>query len=524
MSWNIQSSNTVSGNKFDDQNFLNLINDHEILCFQEIRQRVKIAGYRSFCNLRDSERSGGVGILFKNEFIGGIELCTRYTNTTKDIIVCKFKKCFFKLNQDIYLVNVYISPLNSSSQTTQTNSRDALNMIEGIINELQAKGDIILCGDFNSRISDQPGLIAHDDEKSNQHLPLPDDYTADKFSYRHSCDKQINTLGNHFLNMVMNNRLLILNGRVLGDIKGEFTCIQYSGCSTVDYFIVSHGMNKTVEYMKILDFSHYSDHKRLSLRLTFGFVKPNPGASLDSKFEKAPVRFIFDDDSKNNFLQTQNEPNFVQTRHNLLSKHYSPSELNSQFSTYLRDMAYSCFKTTKPVSKKKKNKNNPWFNHNCGIAKKELNKATRATSNFPSSDFLRKNYYKVKKSYKKLINRTKNNYFDKLNTDIENGKILNWQQFKRLKSIKKNGKIKFDSLDMENFQIFFTNLYSDSHATISEETKTKLSNASDQINANSLHTYSPTLNESISNDEVRKCISTLKTGKASATDMIGNEI
>ena len=99
-------------------------------------------------------------------------------------------------------------------------------------------------------------------------------------------------------------------------------------------------------------------------------------------------------------------------------------------------MAHSCLKTTKPVSSKKKN--NPWFNHNCRTAKKELNKATRVTSKskFPSSDFLRKNFYKTKKSYKKLINRTKNNYFYKLNKDIENGKILNWKQFKKLKSAK----------------------------------------------------------------------------------------
>ena len=50
---------------------------------------------------------------------------------------------------------------------------------------------------------------------------------------------------------------------------------------------------------------------------------------------------------------------------------------------------------------KKNNNNNPWFNWQARIAKRETHKATNATSQFPSSGFLRDNFYKVKKSYKK---------------------------------------------------------------------------------------------------------------------------
>ena len=38
-----------------------------------------------------------------------------------------------------------------------------------------------------------------------------------------------------------------------------------------------------------------------------------------------------------------------------------------------------------------------------------------------------------------------------MNKDIEEGKILNWQQFKKLKSQKSNN-IEFDGHDMKNFE------------------------------------------------------------------------
>ena len=96
----------------------------------------------------------------------------------------------------------------------------------------------------------------------------------------------------------------------------------------------------------------------------------------------------------------------------------------------------------------------------CRVAKRELNKATRVTSKFPSSGFLRSNFYKVKKSYKSIVKTCSNKYFNKLNKEIEDGKIINWKQFKKLKS-QKSSNIEFDGQEMNNFENFFSALYSD---------------------------------------------------------------
>ena len=183
-------------------------------------------------------------------------------------------------------------------------------------------------------------------------------------------------------------------------------------------------------------------------------------------------------------------------------------------------MASNCFKQTKSVSRKNTS-NNPWFNWQTRLAKRELKKATNATSKFPTSEFLRHNFYRVKKSYKKLLSRTKNVYFENLNKDIEDGKILNWQAFKKLKK-QKTSKTQYDSHDMKNFQSFFEKLYSDNHKTINSEKKDKYLKEADNINNTA--TYPADLNEKISMSEVVSTIKSLKSGKASSMDMISNEI
>ena len=52
--------------------------------------------------------------------------------------------------------------------------------ISDIVNELKLKGGIILCADFKARISDDSGLIRHDEHINHLHLPndyLPHEYT-----------------------------------------------------------------------------------------------------------------------------------------------------------------------------------------------------------------------------------------------------------------------------------------------------------------------------------------------------------
>ena len=324
--------------------------------------------------------------------------------------------------------------------------------------------------------------------------------------------------------------MTILNGRTLGDYAGVITCIRPNGCSVVDYFAISHLLHSHVNYMRVLLFTQYSDHKPLSMALSLRKLIHRENKSIETSYEPAPSRFIFDSDSKSKFEDIQQDEQFTRQLHDIhdmlnciktgRENTSSANEINEKYTKYIHDMATLSFKST-TKNNKRKNNNNPWFNWQCRLAKRELNKAARATSNFPTSEFLRLNYYKVKKSYKCLIKKQKDKYFNKMNSEIENGHVLNWQQFKRLKS-QKSDKTKFDYHDMNNFENFFKTLYSDEHKTIDSRLKQVFLDTADKINCST--TSSPTLNKTITVDEVKHGISSLKSGKASSLDMISNEI
>jgi sorting nexin-29 len=241
------------------------------------------------------------------------------------------------------------------------------------------------------------------------------------------------------------------------------------------------------------------------------------------------VRYLYEEEDNLKFIEFQGAEDQVHKLtilSNEADKEGEPTlnvkDLNTKYVNYLQGMADSCFKTTR-IRKSTKNRNSPWFNDKCRATKRAVNKASRVVNKFPSSDFLRQNYYKVKKSYKLIIKSNKDNFFNKLNSSIESGKVLNWNQFKKLNSYKSN-KQSFDSQDMINFESFFSNLYADNHKTITDETKLTYLVLADNINLNLLTPNSLVLNSEIRIDEVRSCIKALKLGKASSSDKISNDI
>ena len=110
-----------------------------------------------------------------------------------------------------------------------------------------------------------------------------------------------------------------------------------------------------------------------------------------------------------------------------------------------------------------------------------------------------------------MLNKCKTKYFENLNKDIEDGKVLNWQSFKKLKT-QKSEKLQFDSMDMENFESFFRDLYSDHHATIDPQKKQEYTEKAKNINNHGPHP--PKLNEPFTKSEVTSAVKSLKSGKA----------
>jgi exonuclease III len=528
VSWNIQSTNSFTGSKFEDHDFTKIFESSPIVCLQEIRQPLKISGYRCFNNTRKDKKFGGVCTMIRNELINGVQ---RVSTSISDLVVCKLKHTFFNVKSDIFIVNAYVKPANTSSKTSDENGFDLLRSIDELVNNLLPRGLVIICGDFNARLGHEPDFIINDINGADSHVPIPDDYIKDTLVRRNSRDSKTNSYKRPFLDIILNNKMHILNGRTLGDLRGEYTCIQPLGSSVVDYFIVSPAVASHVCHMVVLPFTIFSDHRPISLKLNFLAVHAGIRKSLDGEYEKAPLRYKYTNSSKNDFKIAQDNVSFVTMLNNISSKPYSNDsdgtyKLNKDITEYIQQIANSCLDKTKHPKTNKLNSTvnkQPWFNFTCRQGKRFANKAARLTNKFPESDYLRRNFYKVKSQYKSITKTHKNVFFDKLNEDIEGGKILNWKQFKRLKNAK-SSRDAFDAHDMENFENFFRKLYSNEHVNVSPDTKEELLRKADTNNSSFCASTPQILNTHITSNEIKAVILSLKNGKSSSDDLISNEL
>ena len=422
ISWNIQSTNTNSSSKFEDPQFCAIFEHCPFVCLQEIRQPVKYPGFRSFNNTRRDQKHGGVCILIKNEIARGVK---EVKSSIEDVVACKLDKYFFGTDKDIFLVNSYIKPANTSCKISGTSGLDIIHELDQFLNELSSKGDLIACGDFNARIGQEIDFIKDDELGHDSLIPLPDDYIPLEISERNSKDKNSNSYKRPFLEMLINNELHILNGRTLGDIYGEFTCIQSSGASVVDYFVISPNCSSYISYMSVEQFTCFSDHKPIVLNITLSPRKATEHSKkLHEAYAHAPIRYKMCPDRLNNLREFMVEPEIEIDTKKIIEFDYPNNisgtiKLNEDITAHLQAIANKCLEKTKhpKVVKNRSINKKPWFDKATREAKQCMAKAARITSDFPDSDYIRKNFYRVKNTYKKLVDRNKNKFFDKLNAD-----------------------------------------------------------------------------------------------------------
>ena len=82
----------------------------------------------------------------------------------------------------------------------------------------------MLCGDFNSRITNVPDFIIPD--QFNSHSDEFFVSNADKFvpPVRNTKDKIVNSYGRKLTDTCISHNLKTVNGRASGDLLGKYTC------------------------------------------------------------------------------------------------------------------------------------------------------------------------------------------------------------------------------------------------------------------------------------------------------------
>ena len=505
--------------KYQDSDTMNLLNTHDIICLQEIRQDIPVPNFCDYSSVRLNKKTGGVAILIKDNLAEGLSIIE---TTNPDIIVGKLQKSFFGLDKDLYIVNTYARPENASGNHIKS-GQETISDCDEIMANLP-EGDILLCGDFNARVSNDPCQTS---ESEDSFVPLPLDYVPDTIDSRVSQDQKRNNQGHHFKELIQNHQLRILNGRTLGDFTGRFTSIQFAGCSVVDYIASSRSLTPRIDHMKVLDLLPTSDHRPLTTVINC-LTAPIPKIdSLKGNYDVAPPRFIVSEAGKESFKTLLSNPATKEALAPIKAMLEEPAKAYLHLSTHLQALCGLTFKKSKP-GRSPSQSSKPWHKKKHKVAKTMLDRATKLVNRFPEGQILRENYYRIRGSYRRMKRNDESKYDAKLNSDIMNGKIMNWQAFSNLKNSKTNA-VSHNALEMEKFGEFFKDLYANSHSIISESQKRDMQAEADLINNQTenktlIDDALVNLNSEVTLEETVRSIKQLKSGKAAGSDMISNEV
>ena len=467
-SWNINDAkDSILGHKSSDADFANILSSNDIFCIQETKGEIKIPNYRCFNSLRPESRSGGLCIGIHHDLV---KHC-RYINTTKyspDFQAIEISTNLTGLNSNLIIINVYDSPENSSykAKLIKTGTfKDTLSSLNEFYESLPTNCDVLLLGDFNARTGNL-NSISEDDNVRLQSLV---DGSFNKTSYptkptRNSKDTVINERGRKLIDFATEWNLSIFNGSTIGDITGKWTCMRYNGQSVVDYLLASHKLLHRITALKILDFNEFSDHRpiRCSFKCTTGNTFSNGKTAFN--FDAKPLGFRWktaNNESEIRYKESQKAEDITTSLDSIINRSCTTESdvysLNDSLVNTIMEIAGRSLERKK-IPKRKRTGKNSWYDYECRLLKRRVNKLAKRYIKSPTDLESRKMYYEERKRYRSFLKRKKWTFYANLNHEIEEANSINWDSVKKLKF--NHGDLdKLDLYDLANFYNFFKELY-----------------------------------------------------------------
>ena len=442
-----------------------IFKNHDIFAVQETKGEINLEEYCCFNSTRSNSNSGGVCIGVHKSLKAGISRVK--VDCTEDIVVVKLKGSFFNLEKDTNLINVYDSPTNGSFKKRMKSMATeepvtTLEHLQEVAASIPTSEDIILLGDFNARTGKISDILEADTHDNEDHFQFYDGFTPPE---RNNGDPKLNSNGRPFIELVQTLGLCILNGRTLGDVFGEPTCIQRKGVSTVDYVCTSPKLYRKVREFRVLGTTHYSDHRPLSLTLD---ANQPTNTELHLAITEgllpapAPFKWVRSDDPKKDtsalFQEVQRSQIFENNIDELLSRNTMSADdvikLNQDVVTTFTD---AVAKVATKKSGKRPNKKK-WFDNECRMAKRLLNKAERRVDSHPHDQNTRDELSHHSNSYRTIKRRKKSRFLYEMNEKINGISGLDWNALKQLSEQNKEAD-QFDLYDLILFHKFFNDLY-----------------------------------------------------------------
>ena len=184
---------------------------------------------------KNGRASGGILDYYRKELSDFLSVLDK---SYENIIWLKLSKGLIKTPMNVCIAGVYNSPKNSSY--TKHNEYNITYTPRDQLSKFSPSDMVFVGGDLNKRIGTQNDFIVENKKDLNY---LPQDYELDTIrSVRNNQDTSVNEYGQQLLDLCIETKLRILNGRTRGDLQGHLTHVGFHDCSTVDLVLTSEAL------------------------------------------------------------------------------------------------------------------------------------------------------------------------------------------------------------------------------------------------------------------------------------------
>ena len=540
--WNIQGLydkvNGIKTCKLGEETFQNILKKFDILCLQEShvsKEHVNktFKDYVAIPHCRNMSKNnryfGGMLLYIKKTIRKGIKIKQDFD---QDVLEVVLSKTFFSLKEDKHILFTYASPINSC----YTKAR-SINILEKIETKKADYQNTLIIGDLNGRTKNGDDFVR---DSSDKHSPINiSPYNKDTEITRRNEDNHVfDQQGKLILDLCKSSNLRILNGRQLGDMKGQFTRFPLNkpneNPSVIDYALCGSALLNEIFSFSVLPFTELSDHCCISvtIKINRAHVYRDENEST-TKINPNKEFYNFDKNRINIFKENIMTDNNLALLNTFLHK-TDPNEQEilgsiSCLNDILVNAAKKSFlppkKGNKAKSRKnKKHNNKSWFNTECANYRKILRKYSRNLSSNPFDPNTLNLFQKYRAKYKSACRKAEKQHRRHLTEQLLHVELNDpkrfWEIINKMNNwgIEKTDQTEY--IEPSTWHKHFKSLLNRRNSR-KESTQTHVTKDRDKIgNLWNYETFDPIIDGRITAAEMRDALRQLKNRKSPGPDRI----